>query len=89
MGALALHDVAKPSKLHPLEVEAMLEPLMDRYYHEVKEVVPLIETHMGQWDQFGKLPQPRSTREKFVHLCDYIASRREISIEVNSREEKL
>lgn len=88
MGALALHDIAKPSKLHPLEVKALLEPITDEYYREVLFVVPLIETHMGKWDQFGKLPRPKSTSEKFVHLCDYLASRKEISIEINSREEK-
>ena len=87
MAALALHDVAKPSKLHPVEVRPILEPIQDDYYEEVEGVVPLIESHMGQWDQFGKLPQPQSTTQKFVHLCDYLASRKYVSIDINHKEE--
>jgi hypothetical protein len=41
----------------------------------------LIETHMGQWtDDFKThekvLEKPDSETQKFVHLCDYLASRK-------------
>lgn len=85
LAALALHDVAKPSKTHPIEVEALLDPIRDDYFSEVDKVVPLIESHMGQWDQFGKLPRPKSTIQQFVHLCDYLASRKSITVEINQR----
>ena len=41
-----------------------------------------IESHMGQWnrDPYKKsnvvMPLPRTKMEKYVHLCDYIASRK-------------
>lgn len=39
-----------------------------------------VETHMGQWNvpKYGKacvLKKPQTPAQKFVHLCDYIASR--------------
>lgn len=80
--ALILHDTKKPSKTHPIEVKLMLEPLRDQYPRQFDQVIPLVESHMGQWDYFGKLPRPQSSREKFVHLCDYLASRKEVSVEL-------
>lgn len=87
LAALALHDIAKPSKLHPIEVKAILDPMMEDHYSTIERVIPLIESHMGQWDQFGKLPQPQSSLQKFVHLCDYLASRKFVSIDINYKEE--
>lgn len=88
MAALALHDLAKPSKTHPIEAKLLLEPISDFWYKEVESVVDLIETHHGQWDHFGKMPRPKSTRQKFVHLCDYLASRKNIAVDINYREER-
>jgi hypothetical protein len=43
-----------------------------------------IETHMGQWNTGYKgetpLPKPQSKMQKFVHLCDYIASRKFLEV---------
>ena len=39
------------------------------------QVINCVETHMGQWS-IGRKPETQV--EKFVHLCDYIASRRVI-----------
>jgi hypothetical protein len=41
----------------------------------------LVERHMGQWNTDYKtkkeiLPKPETEMEKFVHLCDYLASRK-------------
>lgn len=38
----------------------------------VKEISSLIQTHMGQWFR----DVPTTSEQKFVHLCDYIASRK-------------
>lgn len=48
----------------------------------------LIETHMGQWNTDYKtkeviLKKPSSKPQAFVHLCDYIASRRFIEVELS------
>lgn len=82
IAALILHDVCKPSKLHPIEVKLILEPLRDLYGQHYDQVIPLIESHMGQWDEWGKLPRPKSPLEKFVHLCDYLASRKCLIVQV-------
>ena len=84
--ALILHDTRKPSKTHPIEVKLMLEPFRDKYARIFDQVIDLIESHMGQWDYFGKFPTPKSSTQKFVHLCDFLASRKEVSVEVMGRE---
>ena len=80
--ALILHDTKKPSKTHPIEVKFMLEPLRDKYPRQFDQIIPLIECHMGQWDYYGKFPQPKSSTERFVHLCDYLASRKAVTVEL-------
>lgn len=48
-----------------------------------------IETHMGQWNTGYKgenpLPKPQSQMQKFVHLCDYIASRKALEVNFSVR----
>ena len=43
-------------------------------------VVNAIESHMGQWNtsKYSKveLPKPKNKFQKYVHLCDYLASRK-------------
>ena len=43
-----------------------------------KVIAQLVLTHMGQW---GKVP-PSTPLEKFVHLCDYIASLKDLEREI-------
>lgn len=88
VSALALHDICKPSKTHPIEVVLVLEPLRDRYPDKVEAVVDLIRTHHGQWDCYGKLPRPKTELQKFVHLCDYLASRKNIAVDIHYKEEE-
>lgn len=49
-------------------------------------ICELIKSHMGQWntDRSGRaiMPKPETEAEKFVHLCDYLASRKFITCEV-------
>lgn len=85
--ALILHDTQKPSKTHPIEVKFNLEHLRDKYPKAFDQVIPLVEAHMGQWDYYGKLPQPKSSTEKFVHLCDFLASRSQISVVLERRQD--
>jgi len=52
----------------------------------VIEIRDLIETHMGQWNKDYKtheeiLPLPITRMQKFVHLCDYLASRRFLDVD--------
>ena len=47
-------------------------------------VVELIASHMGQWNKTKsmEMPVPETPAQKFVHLCDYLASRKYIIVEV-------
>lgn len=53
---------------------------------ELKCVACLISSHMGQWTTNSAgtitLPKPENEAEKFVHMCDYLASRKYITVEV-------
>jgi len=80
LAALLLHDICKPDILHPIQVAKQLWPL--RGYDFYPTIINLIESHMGQWDQKCKLPRPKTNIQKFVHLCDYIASRNDISLKL-------
>lgn len=66
-------------------VERISKELYDETFNEVyKEkghyIACLIASHMGQWNVnlYSKtiLPKPKTATQKFVHLCDYLASRK-------------
>jgi len=42
-------------------------------------IANLIESHMGEWN-YGVLPKPQTELQKFVHLCDYLASRKFLEV---------
>ena len=46
---------------------------------QLGEIASLIESHMGQWN-YGILPKPQSDAQKFIHLCDYLASRKFLEV---------
>lgn len=95
IAALILHDTFKHGLIddehtifdHPL---VAAYKLMD-YAHEIdlpemEEVATLVATHMGQWNvskyDKSELPKPVTEAQKFVHMCDYLASRKYIIVEV-------
>ena len=78
--ALILHDIEKPHKEHPILVKKTLKPLAGKWPKTYKSVIGLIESHMGQWNLDGVLPTPVTEAQRFVHLCDYLASRKVINI---------
>ena len=44
----------------------------------------MIESHMGEWNTNSYsnvvLPLPITKHQKFVHMCDYLASRKFINV---------
>lgn len=52
---------------------------------EVKYICESIESHMGEWnkDYEGNevLPIPKSKNSRFVHMCDFLSSKKFINIE--------
>ena len=85
-GKLSAHTLAN----HAFLTYNWLMSLIDKfefkpYENVIKYVAFLILTHMGQWntDNFtgqAFAPKPQTQEQMFVHLCDYLASRRFIEI---------
>lgn len=92
IAALILHDGIKHGLKggkytvteHPnLAADFVLEnaEAVKLYEEDAKLIADLIRSHMGQWNSDYKtkeelMPKPETSLEKFVHLCDYIASRK-------------
>ena len=82
--ALILHDTFKCGRQeerytrfdHPLLVGEFLSKV--------------IASHMGQWNTNSYsdvvLPKPKTKYEKFVHMCDYLASRKFINVDFKENE---
>lgn len=53
---------------------------------EIKLLKLLLETHMGEWvkDYKGNevLSKPETKQQKFVHMCDYLASRKYLEVKI-------
>ncbi|MDD4000968.1 MAG: hypothetical protein PHX62_08790 [Bacilli bacterium] len=91
ISALLLHDGLKHglegSKFtvaeHPMVIADYIEEkFSDKLDKEVLEkIVGCIRSHMGQWNTKFKsteeiMPKPKGSMQSFVHLCDYLASRK-------------
>ncbi len=57
---------------------------------DVRKICMMIESHMGQWNtsKYSKvvLPLPSDKYARFVHMCDYLASRNYLNIKFNKLE---
>ena len=92
--ALILHDGLKHGvpkqkytiKNHPRAICVHLENNVDAekcplHEGQRKALYGMIESHMGQWtesDADSPLPIPETSAQKFIHLCDYLASRKQL-----------
>lgn len=60
--------------------------IKENYYdlNSVKRICAMIMSHSGQWNtsKYSKtiLPKPSNKLENFLHLCDYLGSRRYITV---------
>lgn len=95
--ALILHDGLKSgleqdkyTKFdHPLLISKYIMENKDKLNMDIDDVRKLccmIESHMGEWtcDTYTKkevLPKPTTAEQRFVHMCDFLASRKFINIE--------
>lgn len=75
---------------HPLQASKFLQETADKMcisdFPFVKTIRDLIETHMGQWTSDFKtgvevLQKPSTHAQKFVHICDYLASRKTLTVQ--------
>ena len=93
--ALVLHDGLKKGIVeekyvrfdHPLLVSKLImenAKNLNMDTDDVRKLCSLIESHMGKWntDKYNKaiLPLPINEMQRFVHRCDYLASRSYLNI---------
>lgn len=85
---------------HPLLAANLFKQCAKKYINAdnmeyMKQIVPLIHgaiaSHMGKWSSAKYapniiLPEPKNPLENFVHLCDYIASRKIIDFNFEEYE---
>ena len=99
--ALVLHDGLKKgldeseyTKFeHPLLVSKLImehAKNLEMNIDDVRKMCSLIESHMGKWNtnKYSKveLPVPKNELQKYVHRCDYLASRNYLNIKFNKLE---
>ena len=57
---------------------------LDLNEKEINFITHVISSHMGPWNTNSYsdvvLPKPESSRQRFVHMCDYLASRKVFDI---------
>lgn len=97
--ALIMHDGLKSglekSKYtkfdHPILVCNYIKENKDKLDLNEKEInfiTNVISSHMGPWNTNSYsdvvLPKPESSRQRFVHMCDYLASRKVFDIKFDS-----
>lgn len=94
---LMLHDGLKHGRkdskytvfTHPLSiVQFLLEDDTWADYlseEDFEQICGGLASHMGQWNTDARstttLPKPKSAFEKFVHQCDYLASRKYLEVD--------
>ena len=95
---LILHDGLKSGRTHNKYTQVDHPTLIKNYIIENKDKLELsetevtfvgraIESHMGPWNKDFNgnvvLPVPKTKYENFVHMCDYLASRKYLNIKFN------
>lgn len=99
--ALIMHDGLKKGMKeeeytrfdHPLLVSKLIlehASELKMGIDNVRRICSMIESHMGKWNtsKYSKveLPIPRDEYQRFVHRCDYIASRNYLNIKFDKLE---
>ena len=95
MIALIMHDGAKSGIPkgkytcvdHPLIISNLIRENKDKIGlsdDEIDFVCSVIETHMGEWNKDFNgnevLPVPKNKYQRFVHMCDFLASKKFINV---------
>jgi hypothetical protein len=71
---------------HPIQMANVIRSYDGQYlnHDEIEFIAHCIESHMGQWCTDRKsstvLPKPLDVYQHFVHLADYLASRKDLTM---------
>lgn len=78
---------------HPLLIKEFIiknSEILQLDKKELTLVCSMVSTHMGQWNTNDyssiTLPLPTSKYERFVHMCDFLASRKFLNIKFSDNE---
>ena len=76
---------------HPILVGNYIKENRDKLDLTDKEIdfmVNVISSHMGPWNTSNYsdvvLPKPETSRQRFVHMCDFLASRKVFNVEFDN-----
>ena len=77
---------------HPIKMANVIRSYDEQYlnHDELEFIAHCIESHMGQWSTDRKsdvvLPKPMDEYQHFVHLADYLASRKDLTMAFDNIE---
>ena len=77
---------------HPIQMANVVRGYEGKYlnHNELEFIAHCIESHMGSWNTDRKssvvLPKPIDEAQHFVHLADYLASRKDLTIAFDNVE---
>ena len=78
---------------HPIQMANIIRGFDGQYlnHEEIEFVANCIESHMGAWNVDKKsgevLPKPTNVYQNFVHLADYLASRKDLTMAFDNMEQ--
>ena len=93
-GEQADYEHSKFTKFdHPIQMANVVRSYDGQYlnHEEIEFIAHCIESHMGQWCTDRKsstvLPKPLDVYQHFVHLADYLASRKDLTMAFDNIEQ--
>ena len=80
---------------HPLIIGDYLKGNKDKLSlndEQIERMVKMLASHMGKWNtnEYNPdiiLPVPKTMEEKFVHMCDYLASRKSLELKFDQNND--
>ena len=78
---------------HPIQMANVIRSYDGKYlnHDELEFIAHCVESHMGQWCSDRKsstvLPKPLDVYQHFVHLADYLASRKDLTMAFEGYEQ--
>lgn len=92
-GSQSDYERSKYTKFdHPLQMATVIRSYDGKYlnHNEIELIAHCIESHMGSWNVDKKtgecLPKPEDLYQELVHLADYLASRKTLTMDFENIE---
>ena len=92
-GEQSEYEMSKYTRFnHPILMANIIRSYDGKYlnHDEIEFVANCIESHMGQWNTDKKsstaLPKPENKYQKLIHLADYLASRKCLTMDFEGYE---